>query len=734
MLFLSIKKMNCIVKLVKNSISISLIVSFSHTAMAEVNSPNSIERLTIVGKSNGISNIPGSVQVLAEKELATFDYSDIMRVLTSVPGVYVLEEDGYGLRPNIGMRGSGQNRSEKITVLEDNVLAAPAPYSAPSAYYFPTFGRIQQLEVHKGASSVLYGPRNIGGAINLLSRQIPEENLSGFFQVNGGQDGFAKIHTYVGGQSDNIGGLIEVFSYQADGFKDINQTEVDSGFNKNDVLMKTMFSSDAFFGTYQEIEFKLKYSDEKANETYMGLTNDDYQKSPYSRYAASQKDNIETEHFQFQVNHFVQLNSFSSIVTSLYFNDFNRNWYKASKIGGKGLSDGGIELAAMFDHGLLDEPLNVDLKANNRSYISKGLQSHFDFDIEDHNLKLGIRVHYDEMDRYQWIDSYSLNTDSSMTLTSAGVAGTDSNRIDSAEALSLFLLDEYQHDDLNIRLGFRFEDVDIKRKDWGKADPSRNYLPKETKNSSSAFLPSLGFTYAMTDNFVVLANVNKGFSPPAPGNESSEAEKSTNYEIGLRSSLGSVNSEAIVFYSDYKNMHGNCTVSQGCSDDNVGDQYNAGKVQVEGVELKLGYDFTASNIRFPINASYTYSKSRFKNSFESKFDTWGEVYSGFELPYIPENQLQLSLGAHGESWEGNLLFRYVGKSRSSAGKGQIPVDQLIEARTLLDFRAIYELSHKHTMSISVDNLLGKKYMVSRAHGSIMVGKPRSLILGYEYSF
>lgn len=115
-------------------------------------------------------------------------------------------------------------------------------------------------------------------------------------------------------------------------------------------------------------------------------------------------------------------------------------------------------------------------------------------------------------------------------------------------------------------------------------------------------------------------------------------------------------------------------------------------------------------------------------------DTWGEVYSGFELPYIPENQLQLSLGAHGESWEGNLLFRYVGKSRSSAGKGQIPVDQLIEARTLLDFRAIYELSHKHTMSISVDNLLGKKYMVSRAHGSIMVGKPRSLILGYEYSF
>ena len=725
--------MNRNLKIIKNSISFIVIISLSPTVVAEANRLDSLERLTILGDASNVINTPGSVQILTEQNLSTFDYSDIMRALTSVPGVYVLEEDGYGLRPNIGMRGSGQNRSEKVTVLEDNILAAPAPYSAPSAYYFPTFGRIQQLEVHKGASSALYGPRNIGGAINLLSRQIPEAELAGMFQANVGQDGFAKIHTYLGGKSDNNGGVIEIFRYQANGFKNINQTDADSGFKKNDLLMKTMFSSDELFNSYQEIEFKLKYSDENSNETYVGLIDEDYQEEPFSRYAASQKDNIETEHLQFQVNHFAQINDFSSINTNLYFNDFSRNWYKASKIGGKSLSSGGVELAAAFDKGEINESLSIDLKANNRDYISKGVQSHIDLDLADHSVKFGVRVHYDEMDRYQWVDKYYLNTDFSMTLANSGVAGTDSNRIDSAEALSLFFLDEYQLDELNVKLGLRYEDVDITREDWGKADPGRNNQPIEKNNSSSALLPSLGFSYAINDEFIFLATVNKGFSPPAPGNENSESEESTNYEFGVRTRSDSFNGEAIAFYSDYKNMHGNCTASQGCDDD-IGNQYNAGWVRVDGAELNLRYVYSSSELLFTINVAYTYTNSEFMNNFNSELDTWGEVQSGDELPYIPNNQLQISMGAHGENWQGNFLVRYSGKSRAVAGQGEIAEDDLIDGRTVWDFRASYQLSEEQKITLSVDNLFGKTYMVSRVHGSIMVGKPRTIVLGYEYSF
>ncbi len=122
----------------------------------------------------GSNQIPGSVSYISAAELSTYNHTNVNDVMKQIPGVNIQEEDGFGLRPNIGLRGSGLERSARITIMEDGILAAPAPYASPSAYYFPTMGRMNSVEVLKGASQIRFGPFTTGGAINFLSTPIPQ--------------------------------------------------------------------------------------------------------------------------------------------------------------------------------------------------------------------------------------------------------------------------------------------------------------------------------------------------------------------------------------------------------------------------------------------------------------------------------------------------------------------------------------------------------------------------------
>ena len=113
--------------------------------------------LTIFGTQEELFNQTGSGYIIEQDLIQTHGYADINQALKQVPGVYLRTEDGYGLFPNISLRGVDPGRMSKLTYMEDGILAAPASYSAPSAYYTPTMGRMSALEVLKWSSQIEHG-------------------------------------------------------------------------------------------------------------------------------------------------------------------------------------------------------------------------------------------------------------------------------------------------------------------------------------------------------------------------------------------------------------------------------------------------------------------------------------------------------------------------------------------------------------------------------------------------
>ncbi|MGY8809222.1 MAG: TonB-dependent receptor plug domain-containing protein, partial [Fidelibacterota bacterium] len=208
--------------------------------------------------------------VVSKSELKQFNHTDIHRVVSRIPGVYVQEEDGLGLRPNIGVRGTGLSRMEKLNVMEDGIIIAPAPYASPAAYYSPTMGRMQSLEVRKGSTQIKHGPFTTGGSLNYISTSIPSSLLNSI-DFTAGSFGKTVLHVKSGNTVGQWGYLFEVYNDMTDGFKELDGGG-DTGYTKTDIMAKVRYAMSA----NHALEMKISMTDEISDETYLGLSDDDY--------------------------------------------------------------------------------------------------------------------------------------------------------------------------------------------------------------------------------------------------------------------------------------------------------------------------------------------------------------------------------------------------------------------------------------------------------------------------
>jgi Fe(3+) dicitrate transport protein len=698
-----------------------------------------IDTVTIIGHRTDVADVPGSAHVIDNESLEVFIESDILRVLRTVPGVYLQEEEGFGLRPNIGIRGSGLDRSARIALLEDGVLIAPAPYSAPSAYYFPTQRRMHALEVLKGPAAIVIGPRTTGGAINLISTPIPAES-GGAIDLRVGQHHTNDAHINFGHHGERISWLLETVQSASDGFKHIDgPVGGPTGYDLEDYVAKLRLDSDPSASLYQSLRFKLGYTEQTSDETYLGLTDADFASDPNLRYAASAGDVFDSEHAQYQLSYALDPgNSWRAEITA-YRNEFKRNWYKLQSVNGTGigsiLDDAATfatELAYLKGDTSPDDA--IAKRANKRSYYSQGIQAslEWDFGFGDAEVALttGLRIHRDEEDRFQHEDAYRME-DGRLMVTTAAAPGSNTNRVSDADVQAFFADTEIRSGRWILTPGLRFEHADMQRLDYSTSDPSRDDGPARTRrNSVSAVIPGMGALYRLSSEWRLLAGIHKGFNPPAPGS-TAEEESSLNVEAGTRYDNESLSFEAIYFVNDYDNLVGTVTESTGGGE--IGDQYDGGKVSVKGLELSAAYEWGAGQVRIPVDVEYTWThEAEFQSAFESGFDPWGTVEAGDELPYVPEHQLRASAGVVNPPWRFNLAANYIGTLRTRAGQGAFEPSESIDSHVVWDLVAAWSFTPKLSTYVKVDNLFDETYVAARRPAGVRPGLPRTLYLGLTY--
>ena len=686
----------------------------------------------------------GSVHVISQKQLERYELDDPQQILTTVPGVYGRTEDGYGLRPNLGIRGAISDRSKKLTLMEDGVLFGPAPYSAPAAYYFPLMTRMKSVRVIKGPGAIMYGPQTVGGAIDLITEDIPAK-LAGAVDLAYGTYDYRKLDAKIGISDEHFGIVVGATHLASGGFKDLDGGG-ETGFYRNELMVKGSYVIDPRARNRHTFGAKFTYSDETSHESYLGLTDADFRRAPYRRYAASQQDLMKWHRTAVVLSHRLDLGRAVSVETKIYRNDFDRSWRKVNAMGSAAIADvladpSGARNAIFYGvlTGNADSNNTSDsilIGPNQRTFVSQGVQTVVRWATKTgpiaHRIEYGARAHYDSIERLHTQDGYLMQ--GGALVHDGRATQTTANNLGWTAAFAMHAGDAMTWKQTTLTPGVRLELIRSGLDDYT--------TKKNQAGSYQAVLPGIGAFQGITKELGVLAGVYRGFSPTAPGqSRTSPPETSVNYEAGVRYTRRYVRAEAIGFFNSYSNLTDVCTFSNGCVDVNLDRQFDAGRARIYGVELYGETELPlsvlsarAKDYSLPTRVSYTYTNSQFLNDFNSQDPILGNVVRGDQLPYIPYHQLAASVGVEHRLWAINVSGTYVGTMREVAGQGPAEESELTDAYFLLGAGASVKPLRWLKLYATGSNLLNQKYLASRRPFGARPGAPLMLNLGAKLEF
>lgn len=541
--------------------------------------------IIVIGARENLLIVPGSGSIIDETDLERARVFTLNEALRQAPGVFVREEEGLGLRPNIGIRGLNPVRSTKILLLEDGIPLGFAPYGDNAYYYHPPIDRFARIEVLKGAAQIRFGPQSIGGVINYITPE-PPETFAGKATLAGGTRGYLEGDATLGGPLLGGRGLLHLNHTRSDGSR-ANQT-----LRLYDLYAKQRWElSEGAVLTLRGSLFR-----EDSDLTYSGLTRAEFAASPRGNPFPRRNDEFQTWRAHGSATLALEADPALRLTLTGYYHYFERDWWRQSSNSLQRPNDASDPACG----GMANLLTTCGNEGRLRSYDTYGAELRA---VVDHAIlglglggetEIGLRAHRDEQRRRQW----NADTPRGRTPGTGVNGGVRENQKRLATALSAFVQSRLDLGPLSVQPGVRMEFIDYVRRDIGTSRivagrPTGEIVQAPRGDATlSQVIPGIGATLRLAEGVSLYGGVHRGFAPPrvediitaSGGSVDLDAELSWNYELGVRGvAVRGLSFDLTAFRMDFDNQIVPASVAGG-----VGAVLtSAGRTQHRGLEGSL---------------------------------------------------------------------------------------------------------------------------------------------------
>lgn len=645
---------------------------------------------------------PGARNAIREQEIEESGATSIREIMRRMPGVIVPENNGTGsgdFALNIGVRGLGSRLTPRTTVLLDGVPLANAPYGQPQLSLAPTaLGNLKAIDLVRGGGSVRFGPQNVGGVLNFVTKDIPDDfggeiTTRGELWDGAGGTGQGQADFLVGGSTDNGSGLAFLGSANhGSGFRENDQKDIDDAM----------------------VKYRLALTDNQRLEGRVHAYRADADLPGPLSQAAFSEDPFQSTHS------YEKFDGSREEVVLGYVNEIS--------------DDQELEVKGYYTHStrefqlsaLGDDTTMTRLERLPRRYDVYGFEPRYsawaETGVLDHEWTVGYRFIHESAREKRYRRNFAAGTNP--------FAAAESLNRDTAgrtNAHAFYVDDRIEYGNWSFTPGIRFEMVDIER---------YNYLNGfKDKEDYREPLPSLQIAYQATPDWMMFGNYGRSFasvehlSLGTSADNPLEPEKADTYEVGTRFQTGGFSTEGTLFLIDFQN--------QIEFDSTVGMNVNKGESLHRGFEGGIAYDFANWNgaiSGLSVYANYTYTKAT-RESGENTGNDLGlysaHVGSVGARYALEEWVFNLDGYAQSEQYSDDSNIR----EASADGKtGMIPGFAYWNVRVERDF-SDEDLNLR--LAGGIKNLFDRRYYTRASvenNGGIYVGAPRTFFVEARMAF